>query len=166
LSVKFTRLIAILFVLVAIPISAVAGGWAMSSFDELPTSFESGETYALSYTILQHGKTPVDVGESSIIVTDPAGRTTVFEATKTKEPGRYTVEVTFPEAGTFKWQVSQGMFEPHDLGTIGVAEGAASAVAGSSSRPILTAAFALVVALLGLQIYSLWRKRPQAIRAD
>ena len=162
---KFTRLTPILLVLVVVPLAASAGGWALTSFDELPTSFEAGETYELSYTILQHGKTPVDVYQTSVFVTDSSGSVTEFPATRTGSVGRYTVEVTFPAAGMFTWNVSQGDFAPHDLGSISVT-GAAEATTASIGRFLLPAAFALVVALLGVQVFALIRKRPQAVRAD
>ncbi|CAN5320515.1 hypothetical protein BH18ACT5_BH18ACT5_17390 [soil metagenome] len=160
------RLLVLLIVaLLAIPGWAQAGGWALTSFDEMPTSFEAGETYELSYTILQHGQTPIDAGSSSVFVTDAAGNTTEFRATKGNDIGRYTVQVTFPESGTFTWQVSQGGFEPHDLGFIGVSEAAASPTA-SVGGFLLPAAFALVIAFLGVQIFALVRKRPRPVRAD
>ncbi len=162
---KFTRLIPLVLILLAIPLAASAGGWALTSFDELPTSFEAGETYELSYTILQHGQTPVDVFQTSVFVTDSNGNVTEFEAARTDSIGRYTVEVTFPAAGTFTWNVSQGDFAPHDLGSISVTEAAASTTS-SIGRFLLPAAFALVVALLGVQVFALIRKRPQAVRAD
>lgn len=162
---KFTRLIPLVLVLLALPLVASAGGWALTSFDELPTSFETGETYELSYTILQHGRSPVDVFGSSVFVTNSSGNVTEFEATRTNSVGRYTVEVTFPAAGTFTWNVSQGDFAPHDLGSIAVT-GAVASSTSSMSRFLLPAAFALVVGLLGVQIFALFRKRPPAVRAD
>ena len=162
---KFTRLIPLLLVLLAVPLAASAGGWALTSFDELPTSFEAGETYELSYTILQHGQSPVDVFSTSVFITDSAGNVTEFEAIRTGSVGHYTVEVTFPEGGTFSWSVSQGDFAPHDLGSISVTGSVASSTA-SMSRFLLPVAFALVVGLLGVQIVALIRRRPQPVRAD
>lgn len=162
---KFTRLAPILLVLLVVPLAATAGGWALTSFDELPTSFEAGETYELSYTILQHGKTPVDVYQTSVFVTDSDGNVTEFAATRTGSVGHYAVEVTFPAAGTFTWNVSQGDFAPHDLGPISVTGAVASSTA-SMGRFLLPAAFVLVVGLLGVQVLALIRKRPQAVRAD
>jgi len=163
--VKFTKLAPILVVLVALPLAASAGGWALTSFDEMPTEFAAGETYGLSYTILQHGKTPVDVGSTSVLVTDSGGKVTEFEATSTGEVGRYTVQVTFPESGTFTWQVSQGPFQAHDLGSVDVAAGSTIA-ASSLTSTLLPIAFALVIGLLGVQIFALIRKRSQSVRAD
>ncbi|MCA1734788.1 MAG: hypothetical protein LC739_01340 [Actinobacteria bacterium] len=160
---KFTKLAPILFVLVTLPLAASAGGWALTSFDEMPTEFAAGETYDLSYTILQHGKTPVDVGSTSVLVTDSGGKVTEFEATSTGEVGRYTVQVTFPESGTFTWQVSQGPFQAHDLGSVDVA--GATAAAAASTGLLLPIAFALVVGLLAVQIFALIRKRPHSVSA-
>lgn len=162
---KFTKLATILLVLVALPLAASAGGWALTSFDEMPTEFAAGETYDLSYTILQHAKTPVDVGSTSVLVTDSEGRVTEFAATSTGEVGRYAVQVTFPESGKFTWQVSQGPFQAHDLGSVDVAAGSTIA-AGSLTSMLLPIAFALVIGLLGVQIFALIRSRPRSASAD
>ncbi len=62
-------LVAILAVM-TIPMTAFAGGWAIASFDEVPGDFQAGATYDLEYTILQHGETPVDVGNSQVRIVD------------------------------------------------------------------------------------------------
>jgi hypothetical protein len=158
-----------LFALIAIPSVAQAGGWAVASFDSMPADFEAGESYDLTYTILQHGQTPVDVGASMVRVTDSRGEATEFQASKTAEVGRYTVTVTFPEAGSFTWEVTQGGFEPHQLGTIEVNAATASAAAsGSILRWLLPAALALVLVLIAVQVISMVRNRkvPAPVRAD
>jgi len=163
--VKYTKFALILLFVLALPLAASAGGWALTSFDEMPTEFAAGEAYDLSYTILQHGKTPVDVGKSAVLVTDSEGTVTEFVATATDEVGRYDVQVTFPESGTFSWQVSQGPFREHDLGSIDVAA-APAGVATAPTSMLLPIAFALVIGLLAVQIFALIRRRPQSVRAD
>jgi hypothetical protein len=112
-------LLATLLVLGAAMPAALAGGWALTAFDSLPEDFEAGETYALDYTVLQHGETPVDVGESEVVFTNSeTGETITFVAVKLDEPGRYTVEVTIPTEGVWGWRVSQGMFESHEMGVM------------------------------------------------
>jgi YtkA-like len=103
------------------PVAAIAGGWALTAFDSLPDDFEAGQSYTLHYTVLQHGNTPVDVGPSEVTFVDDGGRAIIFEARRLGEPGRYTVEVTLPEGGTWSWSVSQGYFTAQDMGTVVVA---------------------------------------------
>jgi len=161
---RFAKLTGVVLAVMTVPLLALAGGWALTTFDELPESFVAGETYELSYTILQHGKTPVDVGPSSILITDFAGTTTEFEAARSKGVGRYTVDISLPAEGSFTWQVTQGGFAPHEMGSFEVTSsvGAAAPIASF----LLPAAFALVVGLLALQVFAMVRRRPSAVRAD
>lgn len=146
--------------LMAIPALAQAGGWAIASFDSLPADFEAGESYDLTYTILQHGKTPVDVGTSVVRIRDSLGAVTEFEAVPIGEVGRYSVAVTFPAAGSFLWEVTQGDFEAHQLGTIEVSAAAVAVVAsGGILRWLLPTLLVLVMGLTATQVVSIIRNR-------
>lgn len=52
--------------MVALAGPALAGGWATTTLDEVPAELESGETYSIGYTILQHGKSPAVVEDTMI----------------------------------------------------------------------------------------------------
>ena len=146
--------------LMAFPSLAQAGGWAITSFDSLPADFEAGESYDLTYTILQHGKTPVDVGTSVVRIRDSLGAMTEFEAVPTGEVGRFAVSVTFPTAGSFLWEVTQGDFEAHQLGTIEVSAAAAVvAASGGLLRWLLPTLLALVIGLIAVQVMEIVRNR-------
>ena len=153
-------------VLLAIPAWALAGGWAMTSFDELPTEFVVGESYDLTYTILQHGETPVDVGPSSVQVTDASGNVTTFNATRLPERGRYQVTLTFPESGMWTWEVSQGGFGAHPMGAISV--GAGTVVPSPSPLAwLLPLALAITIGLIAVQVAGLAKqRRPARISAE
>jgi hypothetical protein len=149
-----------LLAFMALPLLAQAGGWAIASFDSLPADFEAGESYNLTYTILQHGKTPVDVGTSVVRIRDSHGALTEFEAVTTGEVGRYHVTVTFPAAGSFLWEVTQGDFEPYQLGTIEVSAAAASvAASGEVLRWLLPSLLVLVIGLIAFQVMAMIRNR-------
>jgi hypothetical protein len=159
--------------LMTLPAVAQAGGWAVSSFDSLPTDFEAGQPYDLTYTILQHGQTPVDVGSSVVRIINSGGTLTEFAAVPTGEVGRYAVTVTFPASGHFQWEVTQGDFATHQLGTVDVnaaAVGAATAVgANALLRWLLPAALVLVIGLIAIQALSMFRNRrgyARPVRAD
>lgn len=156
------RLIALfLAVLVwALPTVASAGGWSMAKFDNLPEEFVAGETYDLTYTILQHGETPVDVGLSSVVITDDSGKQTAFEATRIGL-GTYRVSLAFPESGTFTWEVGQGAFAAHEMGSIEIAAPAAAAALGTGVWA-LRVALVLMIALIGWQILKMVRSRAAA----
>jgi hypothetical protein len=125
---KAFTILAIASFMAAMMPSALAGNMAVTAFDSLPDEFEAGHTYTLSYTILQHGVNPVDVGESVLSFTNlESGEILTFEAVATGDPGRYSVEVTLPTEGSWHWKITQGPFEPHDLGILGVVPSSAAA---------------------------------------
>jgi hypothetical protein len=151
-----------------LPGTALAGGWAVTSFDQLPDEFQAGADYDLTYTILQHGQTPVDVGPSQVVITAGNGQKTTFEATPltAEGPGRYAVSITFPESGTWTWEVRQGSFEPHEMGAIEVTSLAATTT--PALRVVLPIALGLVIALIAVQIVALSKSRRlrSPVRAD
>jgi hypothetical protein len=153
----------------AIPTVAMAGGWAMASFDNVPAEFEAGSTYDLEYTILQHGQTPVDVGSSQVRFVDSSGSVVEVDAVATGDPGRYAVSVTIPEAGSWQWSVTMGDFGDHEMGTVVVTEAVAAAAAtGSVLRWLLPLALVLVLGMVAVQVADLAKTRRSArpIRAD
>ena len=154
--------------LLAIPSWAIAGGWALTSFDELPTKFEAGASYDLTYTVLQHGVNPVDVGQSEVRVTGGDGSITTFIAARLPERGRYQVTVTFPESGLWTWEVTQGDFGTHPMGPISVSPSAIAAGGSSPLARLLPLALAITIGLIAVQIMNLSRQRRQArpISAD
>ena len=144
--------------------AAIAGGWAITSMDELPGEFQAGETYRLGYTILQHGKTPVDGAETEITARNTAtGETLRFVGQPDGKPGQYVAEVTFPQGGSWAWSVSQGDFAMHELGELTVSAAPVVPEAATASLPIwgLVAAAATTIALgmFTAQLVSLLRRR-------
>jgi len=161
-------LVAMLAVM-AIPTAALAGGWAIASFDKVPVEFQAGSTYDLEYTILQHGQTPVDVGSSQVRIIDSNGAVTAFDAVATGEPGRYAVSITIPESGSWQWGITMGGFGNFEMGTVDVTPGtAAMAATGSVLRWLLPIALALVLGMVAVQVAEMAKaRRPgQPIRAD
>jgi hypothetical protein len=141
------------FAVFASSAAAGAGGWAISTLDEVPV-FVPGEATPVGFTILQHGVRPVDLAQDvGIEVTAPDGTTSYFAAAPDGTTGHYVATVTFPNAGDFTWRVRQGWFGPHDLGPITIDDrhAATGGRAGTSwLRPVLVsstivlAAFAIV----------------------
>jgi len=105
--------------------TALAGGWAVTTVDSLPAQFEAGTTHTIDYTVLAHGKTPVDAGDSIVTFQDAdKNKPLTFEAINHGD-GTYTVEVTLPSEGSWEWEVSHG-YGAQTMGSIEVA-GAAGA---------------------------------------
>lgn len=112
--------------------AALAGGWAITRIDEAPSQFEAGVTYEVRYTILQHGRTPAQVEDTSLIFTSGAFKERTFPGRFDESRTQYVAEVTLPEPGSWRWRVSQGWFNDLELGVIEVAP-AGSTVAPASS---------------------------------
>jgi hypothetical protein len=111
--------------------AASAGGWAVSSVDELPST-RAGSEVEIGFTIRQHGVTPVNVdGEVGVEITSPSGESRFFAADPRGTPGHYVARVVFPREGNFRWALRQGWFGEQDLGTIDVA----GSVSGSDPTP-------------------------------
>lgn len=99
---------------------ASAGGWAISTLDELPNPI-AGETIEVGFTIRQHGVTPVDLTEDVGITITPAGGTAqYFPAAGDGTVGHYVARVEFPSEGQYQWSIRQGIFADYDLGQINV----------------------------------------------
>ncbi|HEX4981395.1 MAG TPA: hypothetical protein VFV63_06845, partial [Ilumatobacteraceae bacterium] len=109
-----TAIIAIPFVTES---TASAGGWAVSTLDEVPAP-APGETVTVGFTIRQHGVTPVNVDDVAVTVTGPSGAVEHFAARQEGDVGHYVADVVFGEAGVNTWVIHQGWFGDHDLGTI------------------------------------------------
>lgn len=102
----------------ALATPALAGGWAVTTFDDMPGQIVSGKDYTLGYTIRQHGSTPINVAKTEILAVAASGRTLSFPGKPEGAVGHYVAAVFFPAGGTYTWQVTQGDFAPQDLGTI------------------------------------------------
>jgi hypothetical protein len=139
--------------LLTIGSTALAGGWAVTSFENLPGEFEAGATYTLDYVILQHGQTPADSGAS--FVTFRNGKESLRFDGVNHGNGTYTAEVTIPAEGTWSWSVSSEGWGTHDLGTLHVAPAAESAGLGlmDAAKVILPLA-TLVAAILTLRSWT------------
>ncbi len=146
--------------------AALAGGWAVTSFDQLPPEFQAGETYPLGYTVLQHGQTPVQV-DTEIVARSEDGRQVSFTGVPEGPVGHYLAEVRFPQSGRWSWQVTQGPFGPQELGYVTVLPAAsptAPALDPSLAwlRVLLPVLTVVAVAAFGLQLtaYRQARGRP------
>ena len=128
---------------------ASAGGWAVSTLDEVPSP-RAGEAVDVGFTIRQHGVTPVNVdGEVGVELTAPTGRTAFFSAGQAGAVGHYVARVVFAVDGEFHWAVRQDWFGEQDLGTIEVARAggvSAAAISGGYRWPGVVRVGLLVVA--------------------
>lgn len=93
----------ILVVLVAAPV--FAGGWAVITLDELPTDIVAGEPLTVGFTVLQHGKTPMNDLDPTVIAMLNKEAQFVVNAEPEGKPGHYTATLTFPKEGEWQWSI-------------------------------------------------------------
>ena len=105
-----------ILVLVALVARVLAGGFAVVTLDELPQEPRAGQTLQLGFMVRMHGVTPIDsLGSgSSRIPLRPylsawnrdTGALLRVDARKDGPVGHFVVDVTFPSAGTWEWEIS------------------------------------------------------------
>jgi hypothetical protein len=118
-------ILATALLLLALVPGVLAGGWAVITLDEPPGEIHAGEPWRMDFTVLQHGKTPVhDLDANSpieplLVAENPqTGQRIEVMAERLKEPGRFTIEVTFPSEGAWEWTIypnpllGETVFEP------------------------------------------------------
>src|SRR5687768_3346635 len=90
--------------------AAGAGSWATVQLSAVPKDgTKAGTTLPIDITVLQHGQTPLEGVTPVFRIRD--GKANVlaeYNGTPTGTPGVYHVDVTFPEAGLFNYEVYDG----------------------------------------------------------
>lgn len=137
---------------------ALAGGWSVVVLDQASASLAAGELtagapFTIGFTVLQHGKHPVD-GLSPRITLTPqdGGETITVLAEAASGPGRYQAQILLPAAGAWAWQID-AFGPPATLAPLRVVAPAPTAAAPLTfTLPwpwlALLAALALMAALL------------------
>ena len=138
--------------LVLFPMAALAGGWALVTLDSLPTQPRAGQTLHLGFMVRQHGVTPID----SAFGTEPltprltatnadSGASISVDARKDGPLGHFVVDVTFPSAGSWEWQIAPVPFPPTKLGTLRVLPAVAASPQPAALEPVVEPAPAQVI---------------------
>ena len=135
--------------------SASAGGWATLGIAPLPDGTEAGGTWSPDITIRQHGQTPLDGLMPFVTISDGNGASHEFVAEPAGEPGVYTAEVTFPEAGSWHVVVESGFGDSRlTYGPVSVVGDAPGGGSDAPTAGLLALAAALAVggaAVLGVR---------------
>ncbi len=139
---------------------AFAGGWAVVTLDTVPQGPQAGQTLSLGFMVRQHGVTPIDgaYGGATMIPILTArnaasGETVRAEARKAGPVGHFVVDVAFPSAGEWAWQIAPAPFGPTDLGTLtvlaaGAAKSQPATTAGGAKSPTTAEPTALITSNL------------------
>lgn len=142
----------LMFIALALPAAAAAGGWATAGLGPPPGGLGPGEPWDAELTLLQHGVTPLDGVHPTITIIGPETRT--FEFTPTGEPGGYVAEVVFPSAGTWRYELDDDFSQVHTFGPVQVGAPVAAPTGGDGGFPSWViapiAGVALFLAALGI----------------
>jgi hypothetical protein len=108
-----------------LPLPVTAGGWATVTVVGPGTAPVAGEPWPLEVQVLQHGITPIDWEQVSLVGRDPASGMIAAANGRPADPiGRYVMDVVFPDAG--EWVLQFGLHqlatEQADPLTVSVAE--------------------------------------------
>jgi mono/diheme cytochrome c family protein len=95
-----------------LPLSATlavaAGGWAVITLDDLPDAIAAGKPVTLTFTVRQHGHTPLDNLRPSIDASLAGGEHIRADAVPAGEKGRYRSTLTLPDTGQWRLTVNSG----------------------------------------------------------
>jgi len=124
--------------------AALAGGWAVTEFDEPLPEFIVGEKYVIGFTILQHGQTPRWTESVHLTFQPPHGGPTMkFPAEPVGAEGHFEAVVVLPQAGVWQLEVDQGFLtdfplhlEPHVVGPVDVGAAGGAAELGAPPLPV------------------------------
>ena len=167
ISLSLALLLAVAF---AIPV--FAGGWAVITLDELPTNVTAGDPLTIGFTVLQHGKTPMN--DLDPILNVHLDKTDAFmvHAKHDEKPGHYSATLTFPKAGEWEWSIQAFTMDQRMpnlnvavLAVVSESEPVAKTEpveAATISPLMIVRALALGIGLVSLA-FALWRKSRLAI---
>ena len=106
-----------------LPAAATAGGFATVQLSSLPQGTDAGGTWTPTMTILQHGLTPLDGLQPVIRIANQHGEADSFAARPNGEPGGYVATVTFPSAGTWRYEIWDGFSQTHTYSPVTIGGG-------------------------------------------
>jgi len=89
--------------LVAVP--SFAGGWAIITLDEMPAKIAAGEPLTIGFTVLQHGRTPMNDLTPTVTATLSMKEHFVVNAEPDGKSGHYSATLTFPREGDWEWSI-------------------------------------------------------------
>jgi hypothetical protein len=112
----------VVLALLALAAPALAGGWAVVTLDALPREVRAGQSLQIGFMVRQHGKTPTnqDLNGKPLAPVLTAAKqgapaeTIRAEARQQGPAGHFVVDLTFPSAGTWAWQIALPTFYVQD----------------------------------------------------
>jgi plastocyanin len=130
--------IAMLLIWTSLATPAAAGGMATVHLDAPPQNVVAGVPLQIGFMVMQHDITPVNLEKVYISARHrESGETYQQDARQEGEVGHYLAELTFPAAGSWKWQIIPEPFAGTSFESITVqaAAGDVSASSGEAAHP-------------------------------
>jgi mono/diheme cytochrome c family protein len=90
--------------------TAVAGGWAVVTFQSMPEYLVAGRPVALTFLVRQHGHSLSDGLNASLSASTPAGLSVKSVVTPTGSRGEYKAVLSVPEPGDWTIKFDPGSF--------------------------------------------------------
>lgn len=90
---------------VALAVTVRAGGWAATTLDTLPRNVAVGEPVTIGFVVRQHAIRPLSGLEPVVTATSGEYNLRVGAAEDREREAHYVATLTFPEAGTWEWQI-------------------------------------------------------------
>lgn len=119
----------LLIMLLAVASPVLAGGWATVRLDEAPGPVIAGEPWRFGFMVKQHDITPTNDVEPVIrAVHTESGVVISAEGTQVGDVGHFEAEITFPLAGTWKWEIAPEPYGSTSLETLTVGTASAEEV--------------------------------------
>ena len=114
----------VLVLALALPATALGGGYATLGLQSLPEGIEPGETWTAEFTVLAHGRTPFVDGHPSVTVRRAGGEIVgSFPGRLVNQSGLYRAEVVFPERGRYEYVIDDGYSQRHTFPAVTVGDG-------------------------------------------
>lgn len=156
-------IIVLLTLLTVTPV--MAGGWAVISLDSLPGEIIAGQPVSIGFTVLQHGRTPLDGLDPVLRLTHiESGEDLTVYAKAEGNSGHYSAILTLPEAGSWRWSI-QAFNMDQPMPDLVATETVAQAVApptnpvqnSPGSAPLIIGMAGMACASIGI-VY-MWKSR-------
>ena len=134
----------------ALPASAIGGGWATAGVSPPPDDMGPGQTWDARITVLQHGnpETPL-MGVVPTLTIKNGSTAKTFKAKSSDEPGVYIAHVVFPSSGKWSYSVYDGFTQYGGAQTHTFAPVSIGVAGDDGGFPTMTVT-AVIALLLGL----------------
>jgi len=150
-----------LLIAIALAFPVFAGDWAVIPLDEFPTGVVAGEPLTIGFTVLQHGRTPMEDLEPTVTAQLSFKEKFVVNAEPEGKAGHYVATLVFPKQGNWEWSI-QAFTMDQVMPVLNVAAPALATVnqpvvktepaAGSVSLLSAARILALALGLIGLGV--------------